>query len=36
MRMFNPDPIPIDILKRIIEAGVHTPTAGGGKNGISS
>lgn len=31
VRMFKPDPIPIDILKRIIEAGVRAPTAGGGQ-----
>jgi len=31
VRMFKPDPIPMDILKRIVEAGIRAPTAGGGQ-----
>ncbi len=31
VRMFKPDPIPMDVLKRIVEAGIRAPTAGGGQ-----
>ncbi len=31
IRKFKPDPIPLDVVKRIVEAGIRAPTAGGGQ-----
>lgn len=31
IRRFKPDPIPLEILKHIVEAGTRAPTAGGGQ-----